>query len=258
MTTPTAHNSGNCCTVPATKHDDQAPGDAVDSAASWDSSPGVESDVNRTDDDTAALDEVRSYETPADVAAIRSAGFNLLLDTGVPVTVDDLIAVTDLPSDRVAEIFASVRARGRVEFDDAGRLIGIAGLSLTPSRHEIAIDEKTRWTWCALDAVGILGALQASGTVRSTDPHTGEAIEIAFIDGEPVTDTHLFILGGYTDGNVRENWCPRVNFFSSRRAADQWVAEHQLEGDIVAVSEIAPDAARMWQPVVDLEAPQIC
>jgi alkylmercury lyase len=258
MTTTTAHNSGNCCTVPSTKHDDQAPGDAVDSAASCCSAPGVESDVNPTDDDTAALDEIRGDETPVDVAAIRSAGFNLLLDTGLPVTVDDLIAATELPSERVAEIFASVRARGRVEFDDAGRLIGIAGLSLTPSRHEITIAEKTRWTWCALDAVGILGALEASGTVRSTDPQTGEAIEIAFIDGKPVTDTHLFILGGYTDGNVREDWCPRVNFFGSREAADEWVTAHQLDGDIIAVSEIATDAAKMWRPVVDSDAPQVC
>ncbi len=141
MTTTTAHNSGNCCTVPSTKHDDQAPGDAVDSAASCCSAPGVESDVNPTDDDTAALDEIRGDETPVDVAAIRSAGFNLLLDTGLPVTVDDLIAATELPSERVAEIFASARARGRVEFDDAGRLIGTAGLSLPPSRHQITIAE---------------------------------------------------------------------------------------------------------------------
>lgn len=235
MTTTTNHNSTNCCTT-----------------------SGANSDTVRSDDGSAALEQISDHETPADVAAIRSAGFNLLLDTGVPVTVDALIAATDVAADRVAEIFESVRARGRVEFDIEGRLVGIAGLSLTPSRHQLTVDGNTRWAWCALDAIGILGALEATGTVRSSDPHTGEAIEIAFNNGIPDADTHLFILGGFDDANVREDWCPRVNFFASLEAAKQWVAAHHLEGDVVAVSEIAPDAAEMWRPVVDLEAPQVC
>ena len=212
----------------------------------------------RQDTASEALAEIPTEETPADVAAIRSAGFTLLLETGRPVTVADLIAATDVPPDRVAEIFASVRARGRVEFDYEGRLIGLAGLTLTPGRHELTIDGTTRWTWCALDAIGILGALEASGTVTSTDPQMGETIEIEFTDGHPDTDAHLFILGGFGEGNVREEWCPLVNFFSSRRAAEEWVAAEGLEGDVVAVADITPDAAAMWRPVVDLEAPQVC
>ncbi len=133
-----------------------------------------------------ALEELRRKdETPADVAAVRAAGFRLLLETGRPVTVDDLIDATDVPAARVTEIFDSARARGRVEFDDQDRLIGIAGLTLTPGRHELQLDGATRWTWCALDAVGILGALGATGTVRSTDPQTEAAVEIPFVDGRP-------------------------------------------------------------------------
>ncbi len=233
MTTNTDTDILNCCTVP-------------DSAAA-------------PDDGTAAFEELRSEEIPADVAAIRSAGFKLLLDTGSPVTIENLVDATDIPAARVAEIFDSVRARGRVEFDDEDRLIGLAGLTLTPSRHQLTIDGSIRWTWCALDAVGILGALQATGTVKSTDPQTGDEIEIGFVEGKADTDTHLFILGGYTDeGNVRQDWCPRVNFFTSRPAAEEWVADNGLEGDIVAVSDISDDAAAMWQPVVDLGAPQVC
>ena len=227
------HDTLNCCTVP-------------DSAAA-------------AADDTAAFEELRSEEIPADVAAIRSAGFKLLLDIGNPVTIEDLIDATDIPAARVAEIFDSVRARGRVEFDNENRLIGLAGLTLTPSRHELTIDGSVRWTWCALDAVGILGALQATGTVKSTDPQTGDEIEIGFVESKADTDAHLFILGGYTEeGNVRQDWCPRVNFFTSRRAAEEWVVDNGLEGDIVAVSDISEDAAAMWQPVVDLDAPQVC
>jgi len=233
MTANTGHESLSCCTIP-------------ESAAS----PGH---------GTAAFDEVRSEEIPADVAAIRSAGFKLLLDTGNPVTIDDLIDATGIAAERVAEIVDEVRTRGRVEFDDEDRLIGLAGLTLTPSRHQLTIDGSVRWTWCALDAVGILGALQATGTVKSTDPQTGDEIEIGFVEGKADTDAHLFILGGYTkEGNVRQDWCPRVNFFTGRSAAEEWVADSGLEGDIVAVSDISDDAAAMWQPVVDPSAPQVC
>ncbi len=206
-----------------------------------------------------ALEELRREdETPADVAAVRAAGFRLLFETGRPVTVDDLIDATDVPAARVTKIFESVRARGRVEFDDQDRLIGIAGLTLTPGRHELQLDGATRWTWCALDAVGILGALGATGTVRSTDPQTGAAVEIPFVEGRADTDAHLFILDGFTEGNTREDWCPRVNFFASRGAAEQWIGKRNLRGDIVAVSEIVDDAASMWRPVVELDAPQVC
>ncbi len=67
-------------------------------------------------------------------------------------------------------------------------------MTITPGRHEISVAGTKRWTWCALDAIGILGALGASGSVRSTDPHTGASIEIEFVDGTPQTDKHLFIL----------------------------------------------------------------
>jgi len=215
-------------------------------------------EVDSENDAATTLDEIRSEEIPADVAAIRSAGFRLLLDTGTPVTVEDLIAATDIPAESVAEIFDSVSARGRVEFNDQGQLIGLAGLSLTPSRHELTIGGSTRYTWCALDAVGILGALKATGTVRSADPQTGDPIEIEFQHGTPKTNVHLFILGGFSEGNVREDWCPRVNFFTSRQAAEEWVANHSLDGDIVSVADIADDAAAMWRPVVEPDAAQVC
>ena len=233
MTTNTEPQSQNCCSVP-------------DSAAA-------------ADDGTVAFEELRGEEIPADVAAIRSTGFKLLLDTGNPVTVEDLIDATGIPAARVAEIFDAVRVRGRVEFDDQDRIIGLAGLTLVPTRHQLTIGGSIRWSWCALDAVGILGALRATGTVKSSDPHTGDEIEIGFVEGKAETEAHLFILGGYTEeGNVRQNWCSRVNFFISRRAAEEWVADNGLEGDIIAVSDISDDAAAMWQPVVDLAAPQVC
>src|SRR6266540_1942376 len=65
---------------------------------------------------------------------------------------------------------------------------GSHGLSVTPTRHELLLEqgqERRYWTWCAWDTVGILAALDASGRIRSTSPSSGAAIELDFHHGSP-------------------------------------------------------------------------
>ena len=197
-----------------------------------------------------AIARIRDEEMPADVAAVRSAGFRLLFETGEPVAATDLVNGAGISANRATEILDSIRAKGRAEFDDRNFLIGIAGLTLTPSSHEFTIDGRTRQTWCALDAVGILSALEATGSVRSTDPYSGVDIEISFTNGRPVTNVKLFVLEGSDIVNVREEWCPQVNFFATHSAAEEWATSNGLDGDIVAVSDILEEACAIWKPVV--------
>ncbi|MFQ5967926.1 MAG: organomercurial lyase [Acidimicrobiia bacterium] len=192
------------------------------------------------------------------MAALRSAGFRLLLEQGHPVDQGTWATSAGVDRSTLAEVMNRAGARGRVELDPEGRLTGIAGLSIEPTRHRIHIEGATRWAWCALDAVGILGALGGDGTVHSTDPGTGDQIEITFRNGKPEGDATLFILDGHADVNLKETWCPMVNFFTSRHAAEEWVKDHQLDGEIVSVAGVAEDAAAMWRPVVDQNAPQVC
>lgn len=196
-----------------------------------------------------ALDVLQEQEIPAEASALRSAGFRLLLDRGTAIEARDWAEAAGLDEPAIGRVLES--AAGRVQLDHAGRLVGIAGLSVVPSPHEIDIGDRRRWTWCALDAVGILGALRATGTVRSTDPGTGSDIEIEFVDGRPQSDATLFILGGYEGSNIREDWCPLVNFFTDPDAARAWIGENGLEGDVVMVAQIAEDAAQMWQPLLE-------
>lgn len=204
------------------------------------------------------LDDIENQEVSPEVAALRSAGFRLLLETGEPVTRERWAAESGVSPSILEEGLESARARGRVEFDTQGRLVGLAGLTVVPNRHRVSINGEERWTWCALDAVGILGALGTDGSVYSTDPSTGEPIEIGFTSGVPDSDATLFLLGGFEEANVVEEWCPLVNFFTSRSDAEAWVEENGLEGEIVSVASIASRAAELWQPVVDLDAPQVC
>lgn len=196
-----------------------------------------------------ALDQIRSTSVSDDTARVRATGFRLLLDRGAPVEPADVADAAGLDFAAVQQVIAE--AAGRVEIDDEGRLLGIAGLTVSETQHEIMIGDQKRWTWCALDAVGILGALGATGTIRSTDPRTGAEIRIGFVDGRPDGDATLFILGEYGGGNMREDWCPMVNFFNSQSDAEEWVADHDVTGDIVSVRQVANSAAAMWQPVTN-------
>jgi alkylmercury lyase len=243
----TAHNdktdiAAGCCAPPATHPDVEETGSALDSCCSVPANDDGESDV---------LAELRSEEVSPEAVALRSAGFRLLLELGSPVEQKAWAATAGVDQDTLSEVLESAEARGRVELDSEGRLVGIAGLTIEPTRHRLDIDGNERWTWCALDAIGILGALQSDGTVFSSDPNTGDDIEITFRRGHPDGDATLFILGGHTDVNVREAWCPLVNFFTSHHAAEEWVEAQKLEGDIVSVARIAEEATAMWGPVVD-------
>ena len=229
----------DCCTIPAAEIGSKAGRSTLDSCST----------VPSDDTNTEALDDLRKQTTTPEAAAVRAATFRLLLDEGRPVTAADLEAKTGLDASVIAEVIE--RGAGRVELDDHRHIVGIAGLTINPTRHQLIIKNETRWTWCALDAVGILGALKATGAIRSTDPRTGDAIEIQFVEGDPRGDAALFILGGYDGGNVREEWCPLVNFFTTHREAEAWVADNDLNGDIVSVVQVAEEAAAMWRPVTD-------
>ena len=199
--------------------------------------------------DGKALELISSMTLTTDMARLRAAGFQLLLDRGEPIDPSDIATAAGLDLPTVERLIE--QAAGRIEIDDDGRLLGIAGLTVVPTRHEITIGDEKRWTWCALDAVGILGALGATGTIHSADAQTGADVHIEFVDGQPQGDTTLFILGGYDGGNVTEEWCPLVNFFTNHTDAEDWVADREVSGDIVSVSQIAGDATEMWLPVTN-------
>ncbi len=246
--TPTIHDDTAACCTPTTK--ESTPHSEVLSSCCATPSAGT--------DTPSAIEEIKAQETPPKVASARSAGFRLLLETGRPVEMTDWSTAACMSENALQDILDRPNVAGRVELDTQGRLLGIAGLTIEPTHHEITIDGEKRWTWCALDALGILGALDTNGTIRSTNPRDGSPINITYRSGEPTTNAVLFILGGYNGTNVREDWCPLVNFFTNTQDAEVWAAEKELTGDIVSVRQVADEAAAMWRPVTNQDSPQVC
>lgn len=180
---------------------------------------------------------------------IQTAAFALLLDHGEPITNDQLADATDLTTSDVADLLADFDTVGRARFDDNGRVVGIAGLSIEPTRHRLDIGDTTRWTWCALDAIGILGALRRDATYTTQVPDTDDELTVTFTtDGPAATDTVVFMAGGYGNDSVVDTWCPTVNLFANADAATTWANAHAINGQPIAVTDLAADAAAIWTP----------
>lgn len=209
------HTGTDCCTTPSTHSD--------------------------------AIEKIKAHEVSPEVGALRSVGFRLLLEEGRPVEMHTWAKAGSVNLDTLDRVLAE--HSGRVELDEQGRLVGIAGLTIRPTNHELNVKGSQLWTWCALDAVGILGALEASGTVRSVDPRTNDQVTLTFSEGQAQNDATIFVLSGYDGADIRGEWCPLVNFFNDRSDAETWVNENRLVGDLLTVQEVASRAAEMWRVV---------
>ena len=186
-------------------------------------------------------------------ALVRGEAFRHLLAAGVPATGEDLAVSIGTSADKVARVLEELNAAGRIRVDEAGRVIGSAGLSVVADRHQIDFEGRRFWTWCAYDILGIFGALRATGTAASRSPATSAPITIRFRDGRPeAAGVVLFrpsdsLAASFT--SIYEEWCANSNFFEDAGLARAWSASHKLEGRVLSLEEASDLAAAEWLPV---------
>lgn len=183
---------------------------------------------------------------------VQAAAFQNLLRTGQHFTIEDIATLTKLDYSTVIGCFDSIRQAGHIRFDADGFIEGAAGLSLSPTRHEVLIDGRRFWTWCALDVIGIFGALNASGFAKSSDPSSGESIELQFIDGVVQEMNFTVFLSDLSNGaSICCDWCPNTNFFVSRSSVERWAKANAAKGSVIAVASLVPVAREAWSRLVE-------
>jgi alkylmercury lyase len=186
-------------------------------------------------------------ERPPDDQALLARAFWLLLDHGRPVELDALADALQREPAAVAAAVDRLEQAGLTRRDPAGRLLGSHGLSVVPTHHELVIDGRRRWTWCACDAVGILGVLEADGRVRSRSPYSGTLVELTFDAGQPAaTDAVVFMAEG-SCRSVIDDWCPLVNLFEHDQAATTWARQHGISGAARPVAQATRLGAAAWR-----------
>jgi alkylmercury lyase len=193
-------------------------------------------------------------KTPSDSEArIRRVAFRLLLAESEPIAVEQLSAATGIELERLRPLLDELAMAGRIRRDESGRVIGSAGLSIIPDRHEIELDGRRFWTWCAYDILGIFGALGASGHAFSPSPG-GPVIELRFARGRPL-DSHAVLFRPDEElmtccENVYEEWCPNSNLFADPEQANRWAVQRDIRGRILDLDEASDLGTKDWAEAV--------
>jgi len=184
---------------------------------------------------------------------LQAAAFALLFEHDAPASESDIAARTGLDSTQVTAGLGDIEAKGMLRRDSHGAIVGIAGITIEPTQHRIDIGDTTRWTWCALDAVGIIAALERGGRFTTSVPGTGQNITVQIsADGRTESTAVVFIADGFTDNTVVDNWCPTVNLFPDAGAAAEWAESSGVTGTPISMTDLIPDAAEMWNHVTTL------
>jgi alkylmercury lyase len=186
---------------------------------------------------------------------VRSAAFRLLATRAEPIAPATLAEVTGITPERLAVVLDGLEAAGRIRRDKDGHVVGSAGLSVVPDRHEIELEGRRFWTWCAYDILGIFGALSASGRALTPSPTDGQPIEVAFLRGRPQRDDLVLFRpdANLEDGfeNVYADWCPNSNLFATRELADGWAKQHETVGQVLDLSAASKLATGDWEKLAE-------
>lgn len=177
---------------------------------------------------------------------LQASAFRTLLETAKPVSVDHLAAKMDATATIMDDV-EELQKSGHIRVDSDGCIVDALGLSVRPTMHELSIDGSRLWAWCAFDVIGIFGSLHASGLVRSADPYNGETILLEFADGVPQDRKQLvFMADVQSKSPLREDWCSKVNFFTSAESAETWSQKKGVAGSLVSVGNLVPIAVEVW------------
>ena len=198
---------------------------------------------------------VKTLEPPGDAQVlIQRAAFQLLLARGDAVGLNDLAQRSGVRLETVSNFVNLLDGSGHIRRNAAGEVVGFGGLSVTLDRHEIELDGRRFWTWCAYDILGIFGATGASGRAVSPSPPDGRPIVLRFTRGRP--DKHDAVLFRPDESlmtsceNVYEQWCPNSNLFASKELAEHWADQHGLAGRVLDLNEASDLATKAWSEVV--------
>ncbi len=182
------------------------------------------------------------------VAAVQRFGLAALAE-GSSATVADIAAQAGLSVDEIREGIDGLVRAGRIELD-GDSVIGVAGLTLTPTAHQLELPAVSRYTWCALDAVGIPVALEFDASVTTSCAHCGTELAVAVGSGTVTADNPvmLFCPTGGCD-NVRADFCAAANLFCGPGHLSAWRETNpESEGAELDLEATVELGRAMWAP----------
>ncbi|HSE07253.1 MAG TPA: organomercurial lyase [Nocardioidaceae bacterium] len=193
---------------------------------------------------------------------VRRAAFTRLLATAEPVDVTTLAFDTGLAKSDVETALADLASAGAItrqpssagQGSPAGPVVAAGGLSVAPARHQLLLDGRAFWTWCAFDGIGIPAALGIDAVLETRCPTCGEHIQVSVVDGQPPLDSPVVgWLPGRACANVQDDFCPEANLFCSDAHLASWRATvGEPLGTAASLPDLAETGRQVWS---DLTSP---
>jgi alkylmercury lyase len=139
-----------------------------------------------------------------------------LLADGEPVSVE-VVAVSG--GWTVDELRAELDRHPGTDWDTEGRIVGF-GLTLRPTPHTFAFDDRTVYAFCASDALMFPLVLGRPGVVESTCPVTGTLVRVRItpdrvLSVDPAEAVVSTIRPDYAVTDIRTQICDLGNFFAN-------------------------------------------
>jgi alkylmercury lyase len=147
---------------------------------------------------------------------------------------------------------AALVGEGRAEADDAGRVVGVHGLTLRPTRHRFVERRGPHFTWCAFDAVGIPAALAIDADVRTTCPTCREPIRLAVVAGEPEPSEAVLWLPGPAVRHLLTEFCAAADLYCSLAHLQRRIGPDRVPGEILDLASAAARGRAGWADVAGL------
>jgi alkylmercury lyase len=182
-------------------------------------------------------------------ARVRREAFHEVR-AGRPVEPGTIAERLGVPVGEVREALTALADRGLAELDGSGRVVGVGGLSVRPTRHRLTLEGTELWTWCAADAVGIPAALGADARAVTSCPTCGRELRVEMPGGVAVAGPELRVWIPRADrvASVADEVCPEVNLFCDETHLGAWrTARGDPPGAGRTVDEVQEIAKRLWR-----------
>jgi alkylmercury lyase len=176
----------------------------------------------------------RGGSRPPPAAACDDAPLALaLLDElaqGHPVSVSRLARATERDE---ADLTAALHRWPNVHYDQLGRVVAFAGLSVAPTEHRLEVAGRQLYTWCAWDTLFLPSLLGQAARVESACPVTATEVHLTVGPervqaAEPPALEVSFPAPASTDtSDIIASFCCHVHFLAGHDAAARWLAENQ-------------------------------
>jgi|SRR5581483_2142779 len=155
-------------------------------------------------------------------------------------------------AEQAGATLAQLVGGGRADVDDAGRVVGVHGLTLRPTRHRFVHGDRSHFTWCAFDAVGIPAALALDASVRTRCPACDRPIGVRLTAGRPEPSPAVLWLPAPPVRHLLTEFCAAADLYCSVAHLRGRIDPARSPGEVLDLNAAADHGRSAWGDVAHL------